>query len=149
MEMLSHIHSGIRWIILLLLLGTIFKAFAGLNGKRAFTAGDKKMALFTLIFCHTQLVIGLVQYFAGKYYALPSSDDPIMNSYNRFFKMEHISMMLLALALITVGYSTAKRASSDAKKFKKIAVFYTIGLVLILAAIPWPFMAKFANLGWF
>ncbi len=74
-----------------------------------------------------------------------SMKNPLM----RFFSVEHITGMIVAIAMITVGYSRAKRMSSDKGKFKSIAIFFTIGLVLILAMIPWPFMAKFATFKWF
>jgi hypothetical protein len=66
----------------------------------------------------------------------------------RFYTMEHLVGMLIAIALITIGYSKSKRAATDAKKFGAIATFYLIGLILILASIPWPFRE---NLGgsWF
>ena len=147
--MLAHIHSGLRWIILLLLVLTIFKAFGGWMGKKAYTSGDRKLALFTLIFCHIQLIIGLIQYIVGKYYVGLETGDEMAKSVNRFFRMEHSTSMILAIGLITAGYSMAKRASADVNKHKKIAIWFTIGLVLILAAIPWPFMAKFATMKWF
>lgn len=148
-EILRHTHSGLRWIALILLLLTIVKAFSGMSGNKLFTAGDKKLALFTLITMHLQLVVGLWLYISGKWYEPVAAPDEAAKSLHRFFGMEHISMMLLAIILITVGYSKAKRVSSDKLKFKNLAIFFTIGLVLILAAIPWPFMAKFASFKWF
>ena len=148
-NILHHTHSGLRWVALLLLLITIFKAFSGMSGNKMFTAGDKKLALFTLITMHIQLVIGLILYTmlvtADGFDFGDSMKDPLV----RFFSIEHITGMLLAIALITIGYSKAKRASSDKAKFKTIAIFFTIGLVLILAMIPWPFMQKFAGFKWF
>lgn len=148
-NMLQHAHSGLRWVALLLLLITIFKAFAGMSGNKVFTAGDKKLALFTLITMHLQLVIGLLLYVTGKYYQAIDTTDETMKSLNRFFRMEHSVMMLIAIALITIGYSKAKRASSSKAKFKSLAIFFTIGLVIILAMVPWPFMQKFATFKWF
>jgi NADH:ubiquinone oxidoreductase subunit 2 (subunit N) len=148
-NILQHAHSGLRWIALLLLLITIIKAFSGMSGNKVFTAGDKKLALFTLITMHLQLVIGLSLYFIGKYYQAIDTTDESVKSLNRFFRMEHSLMMLIAIALITVGYSKAKRADSSKAKFKSLAIFFTIGLVIILAMIPWPFMQKFAGFKWF
>lgn len=148
-EILKHTHSGLRWIALVLLLVTIIKAFSGMSGNKPFSSGDKKLALFTLITMHLQLIIGLWLYAmfvtAEGFNFGDSMKDPLA----RFFSVEHISMMVLAIILITVGYSKAKRVSSDKLKFKNIAIFFTIGLVLILAAIPWPFMEKFSSFKWF
>ncbi|MDQ3109993.1 MAG: cytochrome B [Bacteroidota bacterium] len=148
-NIIHHAHSGLRWVALLLLLLTIFKAFSGMSGNKVFTAGDKKLALFTLISVHLQLVLGLLLYanlvMTAGFTFSASMKDPLM----RFFSVEHIATMIIAIALITIGYSKAKRATSDRGKFKTIAIFFTIGLILILAMIPWPFMAKFAGFKWF
>jgi undecaprenyl pyrophosphate phosphatase UppP len=148
-NILHHAHSGLRWVVLILVLATIFKAFSGMSGNKTFTAGDKKLALFALMSVHIQLVLGLILYVilitADGFDFGASMKDPLM----RFFSVEHILGMIVAIALITVGYSKSKRASSDKAKFKSLAVFFTIGLIIILAMIPWPFMAKFAGNKWF
>ena len=141
---LIHMHSGLRWVVLTLLLVSIFNSFMK---KRSgdFGAGDQKLALFAMIATHLQLVIGLLLYFMSP--KVVFSGDAMGNSILRFYLVEHILMMLVAVALITVGYKKAKRAGEDAKKFKAIAVFFLIGLLVMIAAIPWPFR----NLGgaWF
>jgi hypothetical protein len=148
-NILHHAHSGLRWVVLLLVLATIFKAFSGMSGNKTFTAGDKKLALFALMSVHIQLVLGLILYVmlitADGFDFGASMKDPLM----RFFSVEHITGMIVAIALITVGYSKSKRASSDKAKFKSLAIFFTIGLIIILAMIPWPFMQKFSGFKWF
>ena len=153
MELINHLHSILRWVLLILLLATIYKSFAGMRSGGEYQAGDKKMALFTLIVAHFQLVIGLIQYIAGPW-GLKNIQNNGMgvvmkDSYQRFFAMEHILMMLIAITLITIGYSSAKRATDVVKKYKKTFYFFLIALILILAAIPWPFRAGFESAGWF
>jgi hypothetical protein len=70
------------------------------------------------------------------------------NSYARFFAVEHISMMLIAIILIHIGRSKTKKAISDISKHKTSFWFYFIALILILASIPWPFRKGFEALGW-
>ena len=148
-NILHHAHSCLRWVALFLLLITIAKAFSGWFGNKSFTAGDKKLALFTLISMHTQLLLGLSLYImmiTREGFDFGSSmKDPLM----RFFSVEHITGMLVAIVLITIGNARSKRASSSKLKFKSIAVFFLLGLILIVAMIPWPFMAKFASFKWF
>lgn len=127
--MLVHSHSGLRWVVLVLLLAAIFNAGTKMGGKASYTDKDKKLGLFTLIFSHVQLVIGIVLYFIS----------PKVQTF-RFFRMEHLAMMIIAIALITIGYSRAKRNADDAGKFKTTFWFYLIALLAILAGIPWPFM---------
>lgn len=145
---LLHTHSLLRYILLAFILLTIFKAFSGWLGKKPYLPGDKKVALFTLISAHLQLVIGLVLYFVSPTVKVGLGDmgaamkDPGL----RFWSVEHIGMMLLAIILITVGYSVAKRGKDDEAKHKKIAIFYLIALIIIFVSIPWPWSA--ISRGW-
>lgn len=142
--MLKHAHSGLRWLVLILLLAAIFNALTKWKGGKTFQEGDRKLNLFTLIATHIQLLVGLGLYFISPNVVFDASSmkDPQL----RFFLVEHISLMILAIALITVGYSRAKRALEDGKKFKTTFLFFLIGLILILIAIPWP--PKYGA-GWF
>lgn len=141
---LLHAHSGLRWVVLILLIAAIFNAFSK-KKSGAWTAKDKKITLFAMVFTHIQLVLGLVLYFISD--KVQFVEGFMKNPVYRFYAIEHISLMLIAIALITVGYSKAKRAASDAKKFSSVATFYLIGLILILASIPWPF--RNLGAGWF
>ena len=141
---LLHAHSGLRWVVLVLLLVAIFNAFSKKkNG--TWTAKDKKITLFAMVFTHIQLLIGLYLYFNSP--LVQFSEGFMKNPVYRFYAVEHISLMILAIAAITIGYSRSKRAAEDAKKFGAVATFYLVGLILILAAIPWPFRIETA--GWF
>jgi len=142
---LLHAHSGLRWIVLILLVLALVQAVSGWMNKKDFTEGNRKVALFALIFTHIQLLIGLVLYFISPKVAFVEGF--MQNDVYRFYAVEHLSLMLLAIILITVGFSTAKKAGESILKHKKIAIFYGIGLVLILAGIPWPFRGLGA--GWF
>ncbi len=135
---LVHAHSGLRWIAILLLVFAIIKFFSGNAGNKTFSPRDKKTALFSMIVLHLQLVIGLALYFMGNFPAL-MKERGMGDTYARFYGMEHILMMVIAIALITFGYSSAKRMSIDAKKFKRLSYTYLIGFIIIMAAIPWPF----------
>jgi len=136
MDMLKHAHSGLRWVLLALLLYAIYNAFTGWRSGRAFTDSDRKANLFTMISAHVMLLLGLALYFMGNRYQI---DGEVMkNATLRFFAVEHISMMLLAIILITIGYGRSKRGKTDLKKFKTSFWLFLISLVVILAAIPWP-----------
>ncbi len=143
------IHSLIRWILLVLLLTAIVKSLQGMMSKRAYAPSDNKISLFLMISAHTQLLVGLLLYFVSPHVMF--SGDAMKNNVSRFFTVEHSTMMIIAIALITVGRITSKKATDDAAKFKKSFTFFFIALLVILAAIPWPFMqvAKDAAIGWF
>lgn len=149
MDILLHAHSGLRYVVLILLLLAIAQGFGGWSGQKPFTQGKRKVALFAMISCHIQLLIGLILYFMGPVGLASAQIEGFMkNSVARFWGMEHIAAMVIAIALITIGHSQSKKASSDQKKHRKIALFYTLGLILILASIPWPFRELLGR-GWF
>lgn len=146
MEALIAAHSGLRWIVLLILIITAVKSIGGIVGKKTYLSIDKKLASFTVMFFHLQLVLGFILFFANDWASMfGEMKDPGI----RFFTVEHTLGMFLAAILLTVGSAKAKRASSDEKKFKTIAWTFTISLVMVLAFIPWPFREIFASRGWF
>ena len=142
-SILTHAHSGLRWVAIILLLLAIVNAFTS----KTFEKKHKMINLFTMITLHTQLIIGLIQYFitSGK---VKFFDGWMKEAAFRFYGMEHLLGMLIAIVLITVGYSKSKRGATDADKFKSIKVFYLIGFILILASIPWPFRTALGG-SWF
>ena len=142
---LVHAHSGWRWVVLILLLAAIFKAFSGWRGKKEWTPGDKKLAMFAMIAFHLQFTVGLILYFMSNLVVF--NESTMSNPVYRFYAVEHILGMTIAFVLITIGHSKSKKATESEQKFKKIFWFYTISLLIVLAMIPWPFRALGGN--WF
>ena len=138
---LLHSHSGLRWVLLILLVATIFSVMGKRNGKVPFTAQDKKLSLFTLIAAHLQALLGLTSYFFST--KVEFSANTMTNPTFRFFTMEHTLMMLIAIILITLGYGKAKKGNANG-----VFWYYLIALVIILVAIPWPFRSELGG-GWF
>lgn len=141
---LLHAHSGLRWIVLILMIAAIFNAFSKKkNG--SWQGKDKKLAMFAMTSLHLQFVLGLVLYFISE--KVQFVEGFMQNPVYRFYAVEHITIMLVAIALVSIGYSKSKKATEDARKFGAIATFYLIGFLLILAGIPWPF--RNLGAGWF
>lgn len=142
---LKHSHSGLRWVVLGLLIAAIVKA-AGKRRGGTIYPGKDKLALFALISVHVQLLIGLVLYLWLS--PLVSFEGGVMgNSVTRFYTVEHLLGMVIGIVLVTVGYSKAKRQAELNKGWKTIGTFYLLGLLVILASIPWPF--RNLGAGWF
>ena len=139
-EGLLHAHSGLRWVVLLLIIINVFNAIGGLGGGKVFSSGDKKLSLFALIFTHLQAVLGLSLYFISP--KVEFGANTMSNSVFRFFTVEHTIMMLIAIVLVTLANRAAKQGN-----VKKVFWLYFISLIIILAAIPWPFR-ELAS-GWF
>lgn len=144
-ETVSFIHSWWAYLVLLVLIVTVVLSFAGLTSKKDYGNTDFRLALFTLITTHIQLLIGLTLYIVGviqgyKYFAAFSSGGMgavMKDSTLRLYLVEHPLMMILAVVLITVGYSKHKKKLTSRAKFKTLAIFYTLALIFILSRIPW------------
>jgi hypothetical protein len=140
MELLQNVHSYLAYIVLLLLFLAVANAITGLMANRMFTLEkDYRLSLFTLILSHIQLVIGLVVFYfsASGLNALMNVPMGNMSSAARLLALEHPLINVLAIVLITIGWSRHKKFMEGKKKFKSIAIFYGLGLVLILSRIPW------------
>ena len=134
---LLHFHSFLPYLFLSLLLVSTVVFLVKNFGKKSFGKPDKMLALFTLILAHTQATIGIILYFISPIVkAALSSGEVMSNDTYRFYAVEHLLTMLLAVILITVGYSKSKKAE-DPVKFKKLSIFYSVALILVLSRIPW------------
>jgi hypothetical protein len=127
---LLHLHNILRWVILLLLLVTLFQAFSK-------NAGLKKTILWLMISAHIMLLVGLYQLIAGRYgiiTGLPEGVVLMKDKFWRFFWIEHPLMMFIAIMLITIA-----RGKAQTLNYKTVGWLLFIALLLILAAVPWPF----------
>lgn len=145
--MTKMIHSYWAYLVLLILIIAVINAIIGFTSKKEFKAKDLRISLFALITAHIQLILGFVAYYFSVYYETMKNvgmGEVMKNSELRKPLIEHPLLILIAIALITIGFSKHKKKTTDAAKFKTIAIFYTIALILILAVIPWNLW--FANL---
>lgn len=141
--MLKHSHSGLRWIVLALLIAAIFTAYKKWSAKD--TNETKQPFLFNLIAVHIQTVIGLILYFISP--KVQHVEGMMGNAVLRFYGMEHILMMIIAAVLVTIGYSKGKRQAAP-QRYKTLMTYNLIALIIILAAIPWPFREMLGG-SWF
>lgn len=153
MDMIQHLHSILRWALLIVLLYSVFVSYNGMMKKQPFTPTQDKAGLWLTILADVQLLLGFLLYFLGglglKNIRQMGMGEVMKNSYFRFFAMEHLLMMLVAIVLLHIGRAKSKKAAGDAAKHKNAFWFYVIALVLILSSIPWPFRPGFEMRGWF
>lgn len=137
--MLKDIHSYWAYLVLAILAFAVVNAIIGLTQKKQFTDKDLRIGLFTLIVSHIQLLIGLGWYFMSPWYkALKANGGEVMGDKGaRLLAVEHPIMMILAIVLITIGWSKHKKKTTDSSKFKTFTIFYGLALLLILSRIPW------------
>lgn len=129
------LHSYWAYIVLIVLIFTVVNAIIGLVQKKEFTHKEFRLGLFTLITTHIQLLIGLGWYFMSPWYKSMKANG--VDATNRLLAVEHPTMMILAIVLITIGWSKHKKKVKSEDKFKMFAIFYGLALLFILSRIPW------------
>lgn len=140
MEILQTAHSYLAYVVLAILFLAVANAITGLMSNRIFNLQkDFRISLFALIFSHLQLVLGLVLFFVSTngFSAIKELGMGGLNSAARLLAVEHPLINIIAIILITIGWSRHKKFMEAKRKFKAIAIFYGLGLILILSRIPW------------
>jgi hypothetical protein len=138
---LIFLHGIVRWLVLILLILSIYAAGRGLLKKNPFTKTVNALRHWTATAAHIQLVIGIVLYvkspFVKIYFVAPAGGGHTRDGF--FFGILHIALMLSAIAVLTVGSAMAKRKTADRNQYSTMLLWFSIAFLLIFLAIPWPF----------
>lgn len=134
---IQFLHSYWAYLVLVVLILATFNALIKFFGDKEFDAKDFRISLFTLITMHIQLLLGIILWFTKGYFDEMSVGEVMKNDAVRKLAVEHPATMLIAVALVTIGYSKHKKKLVSKPKFKVLAIFYTIALALVLYMIPW------------
>ena len=137
-----------RWVVLALIIVTIFKAWSAKRNASGFSASQAKLCLFSMISLHVQLLLGLALYFMKGWASMLGSPGVMSSTVMRFFAVEHLAGMLVAILFGTLGHSLAKRARTDELKNQRQLRYFLIALIIIIASIPWPIRPGFEAYGW-
>lgn len=139
--MLLPLHSMFRWLVLIILLFAIFRAYRGKFKKASFSNFDNTIRIITVKIVQIQFCIGIALYILSPIvrYFLNNFKEAVHLREIRFFGMEHITVMIIAVAVITIGSDKVSKTNDDQQKYKTMALWFTIGLLLILTSIPWSF----------
>jgi len=138
------LHSIVRWLVIIFALLAIGRAFAGWFGRKAWGSIDDRLGMVYTMTFDLQVLAGILLYFFLSpltTQALRNFGAAMGNNIARFFTVEHLVLMLIAVGVAHVGRSLSKKPTDDRGKFKRAAIFYTISILLVLAAVPWPFLS--------
>ncbi|HTF20367.1 MAG TPA: hypothetical protein VK658_19985 [Chryseolinea sp.] len=130
---LLHTHSALRYVVFLGLLIVIVTSLMGWMNRKPYTTTDNKLSLILFIATHTQLLVGLILYFVSPF--VKFDETTMSDKMTRYWSVEHIFGMLVAVVLITLARSTSKRMSDDNAKHKRMFIFNFVALVVIVAII--------------
>ncbi|TVZ52397.1 potassium-transporting ATPase subunit KdpA [Dokdonia sp. Hel_I_53] len=138
-SVVQFVHSYWAYVVVIVLVVATFNALSKYFGKKEYGGRDMSLALFTLITMHLQLLIGLVLWFVSPngLSAIQNNGMGGLSSEARQLAVEHPTLMIVAVVLVTIGYSKHKKQRLSTPKFKKIAFFYAFALIAVLAIIPW------------
>ena len=140
---LKDLHSYWAFIVLIVLLAAVVNAV--IRAKKEYSEKSFRIALFGLIVSHIQLIMGLILYFVSPLFDLWSTlgGDVMKDATARLNLVEHPLVNIIAIVLITIGYSKHKKKVESPKKYKTILIFYGLGLVFLLSRIPWDTWPRF------
>ena len=139
-DTIQFFHSYWAYLVLVVLVMATFNALSKYFGDKEFDAKDFRISLFALIVMHIQLLLGIILYLASDYFSVISDlgmKEVMKNAVLRSNIIEHPTTMIIAVVLVTIGYSKHKKKLVSKPKFKMLAIFYTMALLLVLAKIPW------------
>ncbi len=137
---LLHAHNLFRWLVLLALVLALVFAFIGWAGKKEWSKKDKITGLVLTIFMDIQFLIGFILYaFVSPYTQTAFADfgAAMKNALLRFYAVEHILLMVVALVFVHIGKSKTKKGTLSWKKHRVAAIWFGLALILVLAGIPW------------
>ncbi|MGQ8337595.1 hypothetical protein ACUNWD_13685 [Sunxiuqinia sp. A32] len=137
---LLHLHSGLRWLILLSLLVVLIKYFIGWFGQKRWNKSDNILGVVFTSLMDLQLLTGLVLYvFLSPITKMAFQDfgAAMKNPDLRFYLVEHLLIMILAVAFVHIGWSRSKKATTDRLKFSKTLFWFGFAALFILGGIPW------------
>ena len=140
---LTFTHSLLRYGLLLIVAIAGGLHLRGWLLQRPILVYERTLAIVAVIVAHTQLAVGLMLYAINF-----GTFSRMRGEVGRYWKFEHIGTMIIAIILVTLGRSLAKRAKEERAKQLRVAVFYLIGLALMLWATPWPFREIGHGRGW-
>ncbi len=134
------LHNILRWVVVLAAIYVLYRSYSGLFGRRAYTEADASSARWFTISMDVQLLVGLLLYFVFSPLTREAMRDfgaAMSNTVLRFFAVEHLLMMVVAVVLAHVGSAQVKRLTEDRAKFMRSAIWFTLSILLVLASIPW------------
>lgn len=137
-------HSYLRWFVLIFLVVSVIIAIRGWQQGKPFTKGLAKLRTATASFVYLQFLVGMVLYFVSPLIKqfMGNSKELMGNWAYSFFSVYHFILMFIAVIVVAIGSIRSRKAATDTDSFKMMAIWFGLGLLLILLAIPWPFLAE-------
>lgn len=136
------LHNIFRWVVVITAVLALVRMYSGMSGRKVWTAADDRAGMLFTMMLDIQILSGIILYFflSPTTKAFLSGQAGMGNALARYFAVEHVLMMVIAAVVAHMGRSLLKKARTDQGKFRRGALYFTIAVLLILFAIPWPFL---------
>jgi hypothetical protein len=135
------LHNIMRWVVVILAVFALVRAYRGWLGKLEWTPTDRKAGSFFAISMDIQLLLGLILYFLLSPLTRPVFEgqmDLVMgNTEMRFFGVEHIFYMILGVVFVHAGTILARRAEDVGAKHRRAAFWFTLVAIVLVVGVPW------------
>jgi uncharacterized membrane protein YozB (DUF420 family) len=134
------VHNIMRWVIVVLAIVALVRAYRGWLGKQAWSQSDRKAGVYFSVALDIQLLLGLILYFGLSpitRVAFSNIGAAMRNADARFFLLEHFLYMLIAVILVHVGVATVRRAVDDTAKHRRAAIWFSLAVLVIILGMPW------------
>jgi hypothetical protein len=138
------LHSILRWFVIFAALFAIIRALTGISFKRGWMQMDNRAGMWFTLFLDVQVLLGIILYFFLSPIttnALQNFGAAMGNPATRFFTIEHGLGMLIAVVVAHIGRALSRKAPSPIQKHRRALIWFTLALLIVLAAIPWPFLS--------
>ena len=134
------VHNIMRWIVIVLAIIALVRAYWGWFGKREWSLTDRKVGMYFSISMDVQLLLGLILYFGLSPItraAIQNIGAAMAEAGLRFFALEHLLVMLLAVIVVHIGTALSRKADDSMAKHRRAAIWFTLAVLLILVGMPW------------
>lgn len=142
-DLILTLHSLLRWIVVIAAVFAVVRGVLGWSGKRPWSGLDERLGLIFTISMDIQVLLGLILFFVLSPITRAALSDlgaAMANETMRFFLAEHFPLMIIAVVVAHIGRSRIRKAGEDQKKFRQTVIWFGIALLLVLIAVPWPFL---------
>lgn len=138
-NLILDLHSSLRWIVFVSAAWALFRAYRGWLRSKPWSGADRRAGLYFTGALDAQALLGIVLAFVSPLVqnALFGLRLAMQAPHLRFFLVEHIPLMLVALVLVHVGSGRTSAARDDKMKHRRAALVYTLATLAITVAIPW------------
>ena len=134
------VHNIMRWIVIVLAIIALVRAYWGWFGKREWSLTDRKVGMYFSISIDVQLLLGLILYFGLSPItraAIQNIGAAMAEAGLRFFALEHLFVMLLAVIVVHIGTALSRKADDSMAKHRRAAIWFTLAVLLIIVGMPW------------